>query len=62
VRAVDERLRAMGANTVIMHLRADNDVALGVAEGAGFTRGSSVQHMTMGGHPVDFWEYVRTTG
>ena len=62
VRAVDERLRAMGADTVIMHLRADNDVALGVAEGAGFTRGSAVQHMTMGGHPIDFWEYVRTTG
>jgi RimJ/RimL family protein N-acetyltransferase len=60
VRGVDQRLRAMGADTVIMHLRVDNEVALGVAEGAGFTRGSAVQHMTMGGHPIDFWEYVKT--
>ena len=62
VRAVDERLRAIGADTVVMHLRTDDDIALGVAEEAGFTRGTAVQHTTSTGQQIDFWEYVRTTG
>ena len=62
VRAVDDRLRAMGADTVVMHLRADDDTALGVAEEAGFIRGKAVQHMTSTGQQIDFWEYVKTPG
>jgi RimJ/RimL family protein N-acetyltransferase len=62
VRAVDDRLRAIGADTVIMHLRPDDDIALGVAEEAGFTRGTTVRHTTSNGQQIDFWEYVRTTG
>ena len=62
VRAVDDRLRAMGADTVVMHLRTDDDIALGVAEEAGFIRGPTVQHMTSTGQQIDFWEYVKTPG
>jgi RimJ/RimL family protein N-acetyltransferase len=62
VRAVDDRLRAIGAHTVIMHLHNDDDTALGVAEEAGFTRGTAVRHTTSTGQQLDFWEYVRTTG
>ena len=62
VSAVDGRLRAMGASTVIMHLHIDDNIALAVAEEAGFTRGAAVQHATSTGQEIDFWEYVRTTG
>ena len=62
VGAVDDRLRAMGADTVVMHLRADDDVALGVAEEAGFVRGSAVRHVTSTGRQIDFWEWVKTPG
>ena len=62
VSAVDGRLRAIGANTVIMHVHTDDDIALRVAEQAGFTRGAAVQHATSTGQEIDFWEYVRTTG
>ena len=62
VSAVDARLRAMGADTVVMHLRTDDAAAIGVAEQTGFTRGAAVQHVTSSGRQIDFWEYTRTTG
>jgi RimJ/RimL family protein N-acetyltransferase len=62
VRAVDGRLRAMGAQTVVMHLHADDQIALGIAEEAGFTRGTALQHSTSTGQQIDFWEYVKTAG
>lgn len=62
VRAVDERLRAMGADTVVMHVRADDDVAIRVADEAGFSRGDAVNHTTSTGQQIDFWNYVRMTG
>ncbi len=52
----------MGADTVVMHLRTDDEVAIGVAEAAGFTRGTAVQHVTSTGQQIDFWEYVKTAG
>lgn len=38
------------------------EIALGVAEEAGFTGRAAVQHATSTGHQIDFWEYVRTIG
>lgn len=59
VGAVDERLRAMGVDAVVMHLRADDDVAIRIAEEAGYQRGEAVQHTTPTGRQVDFWVYSR---
>ncbi len=58
--ATDERLRAMGASAVMMHLRATDAEALRVAEAAGFRRGAAVQHTTTSGQLLDFWEYIRS--
>lgn len=52
----------MGADTVVMHLRTDDDIALAAAEEAGFIRGTALQHMTSTGQQIDFWEYVKTPG
>ena len=59
ITAVDERLRAMGADVGVMHLRADDDLALRTAENAGFRRGDSLQHTTTSGRQIEFWEYSR---
>jgi RimJ/RimL family protein N-acetyltransferase len=62
INAVSDRVRAMGADSIVMHVRADDEAALGVAEEAGFVRGDSVRHTTSAGDEIDFVEYVRTTG
>ena len=58
IRGVDQRLREVGADRVVMHVRADDDATLGAAEAAGFVRGPAVEHLTAAGQPLDFWEYV----
>lgn len=55
----EERLRALGADRVVMHVRADDDDALRTVGDAGFRRGDAVQHTNAAGQPLDFWEYVR---
>ena len=59
ITAADERLRAEGADRVVMHVRTDDDAALSDAEAAGFRRSDAVQHTTTAGRQLDFWEYVR---
>lgn len=59
VAAVDQRLRALEVAVVVMHVRADDDHAIQVAETTGFRRGEPVQHVTQTGRQLDFWEYLR---
>lgn len=59
VAATDERLRAMGATEVVMHLRSDDADGIGVAEQTGFRRCDPVRHTTVTGDVVDFWEFRR---
>ena len=58
MRGVDRRLRAVGADRVVMHVRADDDAALDAAERAGFVRGAALEHTTAADRPLAFWEYV----
>lgn len=59
INTVDERLRAMGADVVVMHLRADAELALRIAEAVGFRRRGTVRHTTPAGRHIDFLEYSR---
>ena len=59
VAAIDERLRALGVEVVVMHVRSDDERAIRVAEEAGYRRGDAVQHTTHAGRQLDFWQYSR---
>ncbi len=59
IAATDERLRALGADVVVLHLRAAAGEALRIAEQAGFRRGEALRHTTVSGQELDFWEYLR---
>lgn len=59
VTAVDARLREMGVDVIVLHVRAADERAIAVAVGSGFRRSSALQHTTPSGEPVDFWEYAR---
>ena len=56
--AADQRVRALGADVVVMHVRTTDHDAIRVAEETGFRRRASIVHH-VDGHPVDFVEYVR---
>lgn len=58
MRGVEQRLRELGADRVVMHVRADDDAALDAAERSGFLRGEALQHSTTAGRLLDFWEYA----
>ena len=59
IAAADQRLRAEGADRVLIHVRADDEPAQRNAEAAGFRRSEAVRHTTSAGRELDFWEYVR---
>ena len=59
VEAVDQRLRQLGAQVVVMHVRADDETAIAAAEAAGFRRGDAVKHTNQAGVDLDFWQYSR---
>ncbi len=58
MRGVQQRLREIGADRVVMHVPAGDDAAVDAAERSGFMRGEPLQHATTAGRLLDFWEYV----
>ena len=58
VSAADARARGLGADLVVMLLRAEEQTHHRAAEDAGFRRRDKVVH-TVGDRPQEFWEYVR---
>ncbi|NNE11262.1 MAG: hypothetical protein HKN41_03350 [Ilumatobacter sp.] len=56
---VDARLRAMGAHTVVIHVRTDDQLGQQVAATVGFQPLDTLKHTTAEGTPLEFWRYVK---
>lgn len=59
VSAVDSRLRAMGAHTVVIHVRTDDVPGQQTVATVGFHPTDTVQHTGPDGAQLEFWRYVK---
>lgn len=60
VAAVDERLRAIGAHTVTIHVRTDDEAGQRTAVAVGFQPVDTVIHTAADGSELEFRRYVKS--